>query len=227
MDPLDRLELEAAANLESYAIPGPVVDRLWLEAAANEEGFNEWPSEHLPKVPKTDTNPPADDWWRREPVTQRWKPKRGGVEAWYKEACESLYDWARRNHKDQRDMNDITEYKNAINVEGKRKHSWNGWGPALFPKHHKVAEWDWDNRLNGYVSKTGSPFQCECGETLPVPSFRICTCGRQWNSYGIGTGGDLHTANTEMFLCREIPLREGVLVANAKMAGDLEGWEIA
>jgi hypothetical protein len=34
----------------------------------------------------------------------------------------------------------------------------------------------------------------------------------------IGTGGDNHTASVEKFICREIPMRENVIVANRKTA---------
>jgi hypothetical protein len=410
MDSVDRLFLESAANQEAHTASSHTVDRLWLEAAANEEAFNEFPSTHLPRVPKTEQNQPPEDWWRREPVTQRWKSKRGSLnwedaggedsgtefdpemshaevgghhyyvmpnyhqdpvgerKTWLVEhfppgqspesgdvgdqygkpadskqwgahpvdeysggfpSREHAQEWVNRRHPDtpanwdpdtdpfdprtfgasltptmdywdeqgwdseecpecmsmpgeghEEDCEYGHEYNRAYggpavehsvphyrgtnpftgvpykkdgpqksipeaiedmklenhfpgstgwNPEmedvhdprfGKKKQAWSGWGPSQFPKHHKVADWDWNNHLNGYVSKTGSDFQCECGDTIPVPSFKLCSCGRQWNSYGIGTGGDLHTANTEMFLCREIPVREGVIVANSRMSGE-------
>lgn len=99
-----------------------------------------------------------------------------------------------------------------------RKQAWMGWGPAQFPKRQVVAGWDWDNHLNGYVANQPRQFECACGEPFPAPSgFHRCACGKQWNSYVIGTGGSNHEASAEKFLVREIPTRENVIVANRQL----------
>ncbi|QIG58301.1 hypothetical protein SEA_SKOG_149 [Gordonia phage Skog] len=86
----------------------------------------------------------------------------------------------------------------------------------------KVAGWDWDGRLNGYVAKTARLFQCSCGEPIQTPSYTNCRCGKIWNSYAVGNGGDGHTASVDMFICREIPQRAGVVMANHKTAGECD-----
>ena len=76
--------------------------------------------------------------------------------------------------------------------------------------------------MNGYVStKSPRQFQCSCGNAVSVPGYTNCKCGKIWNSYVIGTGGDRHEAAAEKFICREIPVRDNVIVANRKVAG---GW---
>lgn len=101
----------------------------------------------------------------------------------------------------------------------RRKQAWSGWGPAVAPKTRHVAGWDWDNHLNGYLANKPQHFACECGESFPTPSgFQRCACGRQWNSYVIGTGGNSRQASAEKFIVREVPVRPDVIVANRKMA---------
>ena len=103
--------------------------------------------------------------------------------------------------------------------QGSRKQAWSGWGPAVFPKTRQVTGWDWDNHLNGYKSHRPQHFACECGDSFPTPSgFHRCACGRQWNSYVIGSGGNNREAAAEQFLVREIPVRPDVIVANRQLA---------
>lgn len=82
----------------------------------------------------------------------------------------------------------------------------------------KVAGWQWDDHLNGYLANKPTPFTCKCGSKHSVPSYSTCRCGKIWNSYVIGTGGDRHQAAVEKFICREIPVRDGVIVANKRNA---------
>ena len=97
----------------------------------------------------------------------------------------------------------------------RRKQAWSGWGPAQFPKTRQVTGWNWDNRLSAYVSSSPQRFACSCGESWSTPSgFHRCGCGRQFNSYCIGQGGDRHEASVDKFLVREIPTRPGVIVAS-------------
>jgi len=107
--------------------------------------------------------------------------------------------------------------------KGHHKTAWSGWGPALFPKVRQVPGWNWDKHLNGYLANQNHHFACDCGESFPTPTgFRVCgSCGKQWNSYVIGTGGSAREASAEKFLVREIPLRaEGdVIVASRRRTG--------
>lgn len=83
------------------------------------------------------------------------------------------------------------------------------------PPQQKTADWSWDLHLEGYVTKSAKIFECDCGNTLPVPSHSMCKCGRLWNSYVIGTsGGEGREASIEKIVCREVPVRENVIVAN-------------
>jgi len=52
----------------------------------------------------------------------------------------------------------------------------------------------------------------------PPPSYQQCKCGKIWNSYGIGSGGDLRTAQATMYLAREIPVRKDVILASKRTA---------
>jgi hypothetical protein len=88
----------------------------------------------------------------------------------------------------------------------------------------KVAGWDWDDHLNGYLASKSTPFTCKCGAKHAVPSYSTCKCGKIWNSYVIGTGGDNHQASVEKFICREIPVRDNVIVANRREA-DCKCWK--
>ena len=119
---------------------------------------------------------------------------------------------------DERDHARI--FGDEIKHLGHRKTAWMGWGPAVFPKARKVAGWDWDTGLDGYTATKPHRFACECGDDFPTPTgFRVCGgCGRQWNSYVIGTGGNNREAAVEKFLVREIPVRPDVIVANRRLA---------
>ena len=83
--------------------------------------------------------------------------------------------------------------------------------------NHKVAGWDWDDYLSGFVTTAARRFSCACGKQFPTPSgFHRCACGKQWNSYVIGSDG--RTASADKFICREIPARKNVIVARQKRA---------
>jgi hypothetical protein len=90
----------------------------------------------------------------------------------------------------------------------RKEQAWVGWGPDQAPKRHKVAGWDWDQHLNGFISNKPRQFECSCGEPVNVPDYHNCKCGKIWNTYVIGTGGDRHEASAEKFIAREIPNRE-------------------
>ncbi len=100
--------------------------------------------------------------------------------------------------------------------QASRKQAWTGWGPSKKALQHKVAGWEWDDYQNGYLSNSPRRFQCSCGEPVENPSYTNCKCGKTWNVYVIGTGGDRREASAEKFIAREIPAREDVIVANKK-----------
>lgn len=83
----------------------------------------------------------------------------------------------------------------------------------------RVPGWNWDDHLNGYITTAARDFTCACGEQHPTPSHNVCKCGKIWNSYVIASGdGDGRTANVDMYVCREIPVRDGVIMASRKHA---------
>ena len=106
--------------------------------------------------------------------------------------------------------------KSVSGDHGRHITSWSGWGPSQTFAKHKVAGWDWDDHLNGYIANAANKFACSCGESFDVPSYHNCKCGKIYNSYVIGTGGDNHTASIEKYICREIQVRPDVIVANRK-----------
>lgn len=98
----------------------------------------------------------------------------------------------------------------GLATAGKRKQA------SFFTR--KVAGWSWDDHLNGYVSKTARKFTCACGEDFATPSYGTCRCGRLWNSYAVGNNDHLASNSADMFITREIPVRDNVIVASRKKA---------
>lgn len=96
---------------------------------------------------------------------------------------------------------------------GRRKQAWQGWGMDIAPKRHKVAGWEWDEYLNAHIANSPRKFECSCGQKVNVPDYHRCKCGKVWNTYVIGTGGDRREASAEKFIAREVPERENVIVA--------------
>jgi hypothetical protein len=82
----------------------------------------------------------------------------------------------------------------------------------------KVPGWRWDDHLNGYISKEGKAFTCTCGQKVAAPSYKSCDCGKIWNVYAIGDTHHLASDSAEMFIAREIPVRDNVIMANRKLA---------
>lgn len=97
----------------------------------------------------------------------------------------------------------------------RRKQAWMGWGA---PAMKKVAGWDFDHRLNGYITTAADRFSCDCGEEFSTPSgYRKCgSCGRAWNSYVIGSDSHGKEAALEKVIVREIPVRKDVIVASKR-----------
>ena len=106
--------------------------------------------------------------------------------------------------------------RSVLSENNVRKLAWSGFGfgPSTFQR--KVSGWLWDSHLNGYIANAANKFACSCGESFDVPSYHNCKCGKIYNSYVIGTGGDNHTASIEKYICREIQVRPDVIVANRK-----------
>jgi len=105
----------------------------------------------------------------------------------------------------------------AKRANRRRKQAWSGWGQ---PSVRKVAGWNWDHRLNGYITTAADQFSCDCGEGFDTPSgYRRCgSCGKAWNSYIVGTDSEGRQASIEKVIVREIPVREGVIVANKRVS---------
>ena len=100
-----------------------------------------------------------------------------------------------------------------------RRQAWSGWGGASLSMQ-RVAGWDFDHRLNGYITTAADTFSCDCGDEFSTPSgYRKCgSCGRAWNSYVIGTDNHGKEASLEKVICREIPVRKDVIVASRRQA---------
>ena len=84
---------------------------------------------------------------------------------------------------------------------------------------HRPAGWEWDAHLAAF--KAGGPrlFSCSCGTDLDMPGYRKCGgCGKVWNGYAIGHGGDTRTAQADTYLVREIPVRKDVILASRREA---------
>ena len=84
------------------------------------------------------------------------------------------------------------------------------WDSVSTASRHKVAGWDWDERLSGYVAEGSSlHFACICGANVEAPGYTNCVCGKRWNSYPIVAEG------SSRLVCREIPVRDVVLARKA------------
>jgi hypothetical protein len=83
----------------------------------------------------------------------------------------------------------------------------------------KVPGWRWDDHLSGYLSKEARAFTCSCGQKIASPSYKTCGCGKVWNVYAIGDSHHLASDTAEVYIAREIPVRDNVIMANKKLAG--------
>ena len=87
------------------------------------------------------------------------------------------------------------------------------------------SSWHLDNKLSAYVSKVQQKFACSCGAKLDVPAYNICKCGKIWNAYKVHSA----TKGDTMYVVREVPVRENVLVAGrgktASRRRQAQGWE--
>jgi hypothetical protein len=108
----------------------------------------------------------------------------------------------------------------AVNPTTK-KGSWGEWEPTKHASFftRRVPGWKWDDHLSGYLSKEARSFTCSCGESVGSPSYKTCRCGKIWNVYAIGDSHHLASDTASMYIAREIPVRDNVIMANRKMAG--------
>lgn len=75
------------------------------------------------------------------------------------------------------------------------------------PKH-RVAGWDWDDHLNGFIAaEAAREFTCACGDNVPAPGYTDCRCGKRWNAYTVSANG------SKKMIAREVPVRENVVMA--------------
>lgn len=73
---------------------------------------------------------------------------------------------------------------------------------------HRVAGWDWDDHLNGFIAaEAAREFTCSCGANVPAPGYTDCHCGKRWNAYTINANG------SQKMIAREVPVRDGVVMA--------------
>lgn len=73
-----------------------------------------------------------------------------------------------------------------------------------------MSGWKFSQSMNGYLSSKPTDFTCHCGKKLAAPGYHTCNCGRQWNIYRISN------KNQEQFIAREVPVRDGVVLAEKK-----------
>lgn len=83
----------------------------------------------------------------------------------------------------------------------------------LTEPRHRVAGWDWDDHLNGFIAaEAAREFTCACGDNIPAPGYTDCRCGKRWNAYTISANG------SKKMIAREVPVRENVVMANRRTA---------
>ena len=84
---------------------------------------------------------------------------------------------------------------------------------------HRVAGWDWDDHLNGFIAaEAAREFTCSCGENVPAPGYTDCRCGKRWNAYNIRANG------SQKMIAREVPVRENVVMARTARRKTAAGW---
>lgn len=131
-----------------------------------------------------------------------------------------VYEERKKNLDRQRKKNPFPwpkDKKDENKKAASRKEAWTGWGPIQAARHHDAPGWEWNERMSAYMT-TSKPdnFTCKCGAKLAVPGYHNCKCGKIWNAYVIGTGGENRQATVEKFMCREVPVRENVIVAGKR-----------
>lgn len=79
------------------------------------------------------------------------------------------------------------------------------------------SSWHLDSKLGAYISTVQQKFACSCGAKLDVPAYNMCKCGKIWNAYRVTSA----TKGDTMFVVREVPAREGVVLASRDMEDDI------
>ena len=100
-----------------------------------------------------------------------------------------------------RNATDYTELDGAVYVASRKTAGISMWDTVAEPRH-KVAGWNWNDQLAGFVAEGSSAhFACVCGSNIDAPGYVTCHCGRIWNAstYQDGRGMKL--------VCREVPNR--------------------
>lgn len=118
-----------------------------------------------------------------------------------------LDDDALKAFKEQADESVFTAVEQWVDAQ-KTAHKTAGYFIGSFINTSlKIAsqQWLFDNYQRAYVSKTHRDFTCGCGNEIRVPSYSACKCGKIWNAYKITAN------NTDMFVVREIPVRDVVI----------------
>lgn len=119
-----------------------------------------------------------------------------------------LYRRASRNLSPA-SMVEISRWRKAQNVANKTAQQVLT-NTRSYRRKMSSSSWYLDNKLGAYVSKTQKKFACSCGSSLEVPAYNMCKCGKVWNAYKVSSA----TKGDTMFVVREVPVRENVLIAN-------------
>ena len=100
-----------------------------------------------------------------------------------------------------RNATDYTELDGAVYVASRKTAGLSMWDTVTEPRH-KVAGWDWNDTLAGYVAEGASAhFACSCGRDIEAPGYSTCHCGKIWNALSINASG------RTQIVCREVPNR--------------------
>ena len=89
----------------------------------------------------------------------------------------------------------------------------------LTEPRHRVAGWNWDDHLNGFVAaQQAREFTCSCGENVPAPGYTDCRCGKRWNVY------EIHSSDGHRCIAREVPVRNDVVMAQRNASRRARGY---
>lgn len=109
-------------------------------------------------------------------------------------------------------------YKTASRKQGSRRTAFLD-SMELPETRHRVAGWDWDDHLNGFIAaEAAREFTCACGENIPAPGYTDCRCGKRWNAYTIQANG------SKKMVAREVPVRQNVVMARTARRKTAVGW---
>lgn len=152
--------------------------------------------------------PPLPDDLQEHPLFHKWLDEHALFHQWLDEHPQ-FHQWLDEYHEIG---------PRVARVAARRRYRQHARFASIFKR--RVSGWEWDDHLNGYVTTSANKFSCDCGDEFDTPKYHKCKCGKLWNSYVIGTGGDRKQATAEKFICREIPERSNMLVAHRRTAGN-------